>query len=106
MRADGSYETLSEGGVVIGAFGGMDFNYNSVKLEKDDLILLYTDGLSEAMNENEEEYGEQRIIDNVIQKRHLSADEILNAIIADIQKFDNSQPPRDDTTAIVLKVTC
>ncbi len=106
VRADGSYETLSEGGVVIGAFGGMDFNYNSVKLEKDDLILLYTDGLSEAMNENEEEYGEQRIIDNVIQKRHLSADEILNAIIADIQKFDNSQPPRDDTTAIVLKVTC
>jgi len=106
VRSDGSYETLYRGGAIIGAFSGMEFECKSVRLEKDDLVLFYTDGLSEAMDENENEYGEQRIIDNVIQKRHLSADEILDAIITDIREFDDSQPPRDDTTAIVLKVTC
>ncbi|MCP4706846.1 MAG: SpoIIE family protein phosphatase, partial [candidate division Zixibacteria bacterium] len=106
VRADGSYESLSQGGAIIGAFSEMEFEYSSVKLEKDDLILFYTDGLSEAMDEDDNEYGEQRIIDNVIKRKHLSASEILNELLADIRQFDSSRPPRDDTTAIVLKVTC
>ncbi len=106
VRADGTYEALSEGGAIIGAFAEMKFKYNSVKLEKDDLIIFYTDGLSEAMDKDDNEYGEQRIINHAIENRKLSATEILNSLISDIQLFDNSRPPRDDTTAIVLKVTC
>jgi len=104
VRADGTYQTLAVGGVVIGAFSGMKFAHETIRLNRNDLILFYTDGVSEAMNMNSIEYGEQRIINYITEKRHLSADDILDGMIADIKIFDESDPPRDDTTAIILKI--
>jgi sigma-B regulation protein RsbU (phosphoserine phosphatase) len=104
MKADGTYIKLAEGGVIIGAFSGARYAHDVIQLGTDDVILFYTDGLSEAMNESSQEYGEQRIIDFMADNRHLSAEQMLDGIITDIRKFDSSDPPRDDTTAIVLKV--
>jgi len=104
VRADGSYEFLSAGGLLIGAFQGIKYEDESVKMGEDDLMFFYTDGLSEAMNENGEEYGEQRIIDYVTRNRHLTPDKISEGILADKKGFDSTDPPRDDTTLIVLKV--
>ena len=105
IRADGSCELLSKGGTVIGAFGDAQFEDEVTVLNHDDILFLYTDGLSEAMNKNEEEYGQERIIDYLIDKRNLDTNQIIEGILDDVRQFDPTYPPQDDTTLIALKVT-
>ncbi len=103
VRADGSHEVLSKGGMLIGAFSGGSYETAEVSLNDEDLLVFYTDGLSEAQNENDEEYGDKRILDFVRDHRHLSPDDIIDGILKDVGRFDVSDPPRDDTTIIILK---
>ncbi len=103
VRANGSYEFLSKGGLVIGAFSGAVYEDDVKILNENDLLFLYTDGLSEAMNESDEEYGEQRILDYIIEKREQSCELIIEGIMKEIRAFDATDPPRDDTTLIVMK---
>jgi len=104
VRADGSHEFLARGGLLIGAFGGMDYEDGKINMNDDDLMFFYTDGLSEAMDEKGEEYGEERIINYVVNNRQQTPDEIVDGILEDKKRFDSTDPPRDDTTLIVLKV--
>jgi len=104
VRSDGSHEFLSKGGMLIGAFGSAQYEDGVVEMDKDDLIFFYTDGLSEAMNEKDEEYGEERIIDQVVKNRKLNTDELADAILNDKNSFDPTNPPQDDTTLVILKV--
>ncbi len=103
VRSNGEIELLQKGGPVIGAFGGMEYCAASTKLGSDDLLFLFTDGLSEAMNEIEEEYGEDRIRKFVRENRGSQPEELVSAILADVRKFDETYPPRDDTTIIAIK---
>jgi phosphoserine phosphatase RsbU/P len=104
VKSDGSHVLLKKGGMLIGAFAGVEYEKDSITLDKDDLLLLYTDGLSEAMNSADEEFGDQRIIDYLVKQRSCGADDIINGVMAEVQAFDSSSPPRDDTTLIALKV--
>lgn len=104
VRADGSYETLIRGGIVLGAFPEAKYQQDLVRLGKEDLLFFYTDGLSEAQNHEEEEFGEKRILEYMLHNRKLNSDEIMDGILADVRRFDNTDPPRDDTTLIVMKV--
>ncbi len=105
IRADGSYELLIKGGTIIGAFSDAQFEDEATVLNHDDLLFLYTDGLSEAMNKNEEEYGQERIINYLMDKRAWDTNQIIEGILNDVRQFDPTYPPQDDTTIIVLKVT-
>jgi sigma-B regulation protein RsbU (phosphoserine phosphatase) len=108
VRNDGTHELLSKGGMVIGAFDSAVYEEGSIVLNDGDLLFLYTDGLSEAQNvgsENYDEYGEQRIIEFVTNKRLLSSEELIDAILEDARRFDPIDPPRDDTTIIIMKAT-
>jgi sigma-B regulation protein RsbU (phosphoserine phosphatase) len=104
VRSDGSHEFLDRGGLLIGAFDGAQYLDGTVQLYQDDLLFLYTDGLSEAMNESDEEYGEQRIIDYIVEKRHLDPEEIGDGILEDKKTFEQTDPPLDDTTLVVMKI--
>ena len=104
VRADGTHEFLDIGGLIIGAFARMEYKHETVRLNDNDLIFFFTDGLSEAMNEQDQEYGEKRIREYVIDNRHRHPEEIMNGILDDVREFDKTDPPRDDTTVIVIKV--
>ncbi len=104
IRADGSHEALTKGGIILGAFPEVKYQEEMVHLRKDDLLFFYTDGLSEAQNHEEEEFGEKRILDYVRDNRKLTSTEILEGILSDVRRFDITDPPRDDTTLIVMKV--
>lgn len=104
FRADGSYESLITGGIVVGAFEGNDYQAQKVNLQPDDLVFFYTDGLSEAQNENEEEFGEDRIINFLRENRHLSPVEIKDGILKAVDKFTVAENAEDDTTIVILKV--
>lgn len=104
VRESGEVELLKTGGPIIGALPQMRYESDSVKLNKNDLLFLFTDGLSEAMNESEQEYTEERIIDFICKNRNNTPDVLIDSILKDVRSFDPTYPPRDDTTLIAIKI--
>jgi sigma-B regulation protein RsbU (phosphoserine phosphatase) len=78
--------------------------FEEVKLEKDDVIILYTDGVSEALNLDFEEYSEARLEKVAKSLMNKSAKEILNGIKEDVKIFTQGNLQSDDITMIVMKV--
>ena len=74
------------------------------KLESGDVLVFYTDGLTEAMNSQNELYGLNRLSDILLQNKHLSAEQMKGAIFGDLQLFLQNNPPQDDITLVLLKV--
>jgi sigma-B regulation protein RsbU (phosphoserine phosphatase) len=103
-RDDGSYEALEIGGPIIGAFPFMEYTSASVQLRPNDVIFFFTDGLSEAMNTDGVEYGEDRIRDFILGCRDKEPAEIMKLILDDVYAYDPTTPPRDDTTIIAMKM--
>ena len=104
-RADGSLELLQDGGPIIGALPDMKYHSKKVKLAADDVLFLFTDGVSEAMDADENEFGEERIRSMVIELRASEPESMMNSILAEVRKHDPTEPPRDDTTVIAMKIT-
>ncbi|MFN1835822.1 SpoIIE family protein phosphatase [Balneola sp. MJW-20] len=99
-------DLLDEGGPILGAMPTfMPYEDDVTDLQSGDLLVFYTDGVTEAMNpEKTEEYEEERLKDCIRKNRERSSEEIMQAIIDDIMDFsDNIQ--YDDITIIVIKVS-
>jgi len=96
---------LTKGGMIFGVMKTtVPYIFEDVKLEKDDVIILYTDGVSEALNLDFEEYSEERLEKNAKSLKNKSAKEILNGIKEDVQIFTQGNIQSDDITMIVIKV--
>jgi sigma-B regulation protein RsbU (phosphoserine phosphatase) len=78
--------------------------FEEVDLLKDDLLVLFTDGVSEAMNNQDEEFGEDRLEEVANALKMNSAGEVLNGIKQEVQNFAQGNPQSDDLTMIILKV--
>ncbi len=76
-----------------------------IKTQSGDIMVFYTDGITEAMNMRKEEFGEQRFKKIIMANKDLSADQIKDAILRSLAKFRGSAPPHDDLTLIVMKAT-
>lgn len=87
------------------AFIGSDrFNQKSVTLGSGDRIILYTDGLIEAVNANGEMYGHERLFNFINQYQHLPSQELLNAIAEDSFRHAANLTEQDDTTIMLIEV--
>jgi sigma-B regulation protein RsbU (phosphoserine phosphatase) len=106
LRANGEVETLTEGGPVVGMLPPMivDYSQGSVGLASGDLLVGFTDGISEAMNPDEEEWGEDAMLARLKEIRHESAEDILRLIVASADEFASGAKQHDDMTMIVVKV--
>lgn len=90
-------------GVPIGIMEDVDYNQAKVKLEPGDMVVLYTDGVTEMRNEEKDEYGRDRVQQMMLQHNDLDAQEFVNLLIEDVDRFRGTMPPHDDTTALVFK---
>lgn len=95
---------LDEGGPVVGLLPFAPYIEQTLTLEPGDLLVLYTDGISEAMTHDDEEWGEERMIEAALKVREKSADEVLRAIFAAADKFTAGAPQHDDMTMLILKL--
>ena len=102
-RADGSSEMIETTGQILGPFPDEKFKTDNFFMRNGDVLLLYTDGVSEATNEHGEFFGEQRIIDLVNQFRTLPAKDITIRIIEEVQKFNSMGTQSDDKTIVTVK---
>jgi anti-anti-sigma factor len=74
-----------------------------IKLKKDDMLLIYTDGVTEAMNEKRDQYGEARLIETIKKNGHLHPEDFIAALERDIKKFTGGFPQNDDITVVAVK---
>ncbi|OPX69537.1 MAG: osmolarity sensor protein [Methanoregulaceae archaeon PtaB.Bin056] len=95
---------LKARGIALGVIDEVDLEPVEVALSPGDVMVLYTDGVTEATNERDEEYGVERLSSLVTASTGLSAKEIINAIVRDVTAFAGSRPQFDDITLMVLKV--
>lgn len=103
---DGQICELASGGGVLGVVPGMDFPYESFQLKAGDVILAYTDGLSEALSFDGEEYGRQRIEAALLYawENNYSAHAMADYVVWDMRRFAGLQVRADDLTLICVKV--
>jgi sigma-B regulation protein RsbU (phosphoserine phosphatase) len=75
----------------------------AISLQSGDVLVLYTDGINEAMNEANEEFGHRRLLELVAQHRHEPAGLIVGAVEAGLAAFCGARPPGDDRTLLIVR---
>lgn len=103
VRRDGTAERLSRGGMMVGAFDWAQYEEAATTLQTGDLLLIFSDGLSEAEGANGEEYGEERIAQFTIAHRTLSAHELRHALFEEVDKWTGARERGDDQTLLIVK---
>lgn len=97
------FEELSEGGLILGAMPSFTpYAETDITLNKGDIVVMYTDGVTETFNRNGEEYGEDKLQQLILESRTQSAGELLDAIVQDVRNF-NAGKLADDLTLIVIR---
>jgi serine phosphatase RsbU (regulator of sigma subunit) len=102
LRRNGTVELLHSTATVLGLFEEWDSPIGECQLATGDLLALYTDGVTEAFNETEEEFGEERLIETLRQNAELPAQQVLTSIVERIQRFSSTEQ-HDDITLIIAK---
>ncbi len=102
---DGEIRKLNKGGMILGVMETtIPYESETIKLQKDDVIVLFTDGISEAMNKESEEFSDERLEENSIKLSSLSAKEILDGIKNEVTDFTKGAAQSDDITMVIVKV--
>jgi sigma-B regulation protein RsbU (phosphoserine phosphatase) len=102
--ASSDIEQLTVGGTVVGMFPEMGYEEATVELCPGDVLLAFTDGVPEAQNPENEEFGEERLQQLLRDSAHLPADEISARISAEMKDWIREAEQYDDLTFIVMKV--
>ncbi len=102
LRNDDSLEYLESTATVLGLFGHWKCESRSLQLYAGDILVFYTDGLTESSDEAGDEFGNERVIEVLQRNRTLPAEEILTSIIDEARRFRVGEQ-QDDITAIVAK---
>lgn len=102
-RPNGTIEYLTEGGIALGMFPNSTYEERSIPLHKGEIIVFYTDGITEAMNKNREEFGVKRLEEIIRTNYSLPARALQDKIIDRINQFTSGQQS-DDLTMMVIKV--
>ena len=95
--------TLSATGLPLGIFPERGYEEGETRLEPEDALLLFTDGVTERRNESDDEFGESRLIDLAHGARGSCAQEMLRTLGASIKEFGGQAVLQDDLTIVVLK---
>ena len=101
-----TFETLSAPGIVLGIFAEIDLEERAIELAPGDVLVLYTDGVTEAMDEHPEEFGLERlqkVVAWAAMQPEATADSIADTILSAVKRFMGAMPQSDDLTLLVTK---
>jgi phosphoserine phosphatase RsbU/P len=103
FSADGNVKELQTGGLILGCLPDSEYEEERVSINRNDLIVIFSDGISEAMNENEEEYGEERLQKLISINLNDSPENVIENILSDVRMFVGKAPQWDDMTLMIIK---
>ena len=100
---NGKVVELMVGGIILGMMKDVVFETATVTIKPGDRIVMFTDGITEAMNEKEEEFGEERLKKLIQKWPNVSSQELMDKIISEVKEFSKGTPQDDDITMVILK---
>ncbi len=104
LLQNGELNRLTSGGLMLGALPSADYEVGSMTLAQGDIFLAYSDGLTEAMNLEEEEFGETRLIESLKKYAFMSANDIKRRILQEVRAFaGRERAAADDLTLLIMK---
>src|SRR6266478_6413711 len=104
VRRTGEVLSLEEGGMVIGLFNAVEYDRGSVKLMPGDILAFCTDGIMEAANTDEDEFGAERLADSIRRHRDLPANDLVREVVREVAEYSRGGPHIDDKVLMVVKV--
>jgi phosphoserine phosphatase RsbU/P len=103
IKQDGSYELMKGKGAPLGVIPTGNYIGGTIKPGIGDLIVLYTDGAVEEKDSKDEEYGLERFVEEIIKRKELKPQQIIEEVFKDIQEFASGNEQFDDFTVMILK---
>jgi len=100
----GEVVRLEAGGTVVGLLPAVSYQSASVTMQPGDMLICFTDGISEAMDMAEEEWSEERMLEAVGQTPNATADEVLREVFRAADEFTGQAPQHDDMTLLIVRV--
>jgi phosphoserine phosphatase RsbU/P len=104
LRHDGTLEELSAGGLVIGLFPVARYEEGAITLHPGDVLLAFSDGVPEAHDPAEDEFGEDRLKELLRGTAHLPVNDMAARILDELRNWMRAAPQFDDLTFILMKV--
>jgi serine phosphatase RsbU (regulator of sigma subunit) len=103
VRKDGGVEQLPACGTALGILFQQEYPQRSVDLEPGDLLLLYSDGVTEAADPDDEEFGTERLVEVVRENRGRGAAAVIESINRAVDNWAGDTPPADDITTVAIR---
>jgi sigma-B regulation protein RsbU (phosphoserine phosphatase) len=97
------FDTLAGGGVILGILPMASYQESRVTMERGDVLVLFSDGVTEAADPSDEEFGEERLAELVASMRDQPAASIVDAIHAAVAAFTQGAPAADDITVVIAR---
>jgi sigma-B regulation protein RsbU (phosphoserine phosphatase) len=104
-RSAGAIERLSNGGLPLGMWADKTYESGNLSLQPGDWLVIFTDGVVEAVNQQDEEYGEQRLLDVLQAGASATPDQLLRRVMSDLDAFVGPTSQHDDITCLLVKAT-
>lgn len=95
---------LEEGGTVVGLFAQVAYQEASIAVQGGDVLVAFTDGITEALNEAGEEWGEEPLLEMLRRQEYRSAADLITAVLEQVDLFTTGTPQHDDMTLLVVRV--
>jgi serine phosphatase RsbU (regulator of sigma subunit) len=103
VRANGEVELLAEGGMVLGFFDPTEYGEGTAELAPGDVLVVFSDGVTETWSAEGEEYGDARLAELLIRERHLGSQDLQTVLLRELDAFSRGTKATDDRTLIVIK---
>jgi sigma-B regulation protein RsbU (phosphoserine phosphatase) len=105
LFSSGGVRKLETGGMIVGLFPHASYEQEEVRLNAGDLLTVYSDGVSEALNPAGDEFGDPRIQDVISPKWLEPSDAVLQSLLRSVREFAQDAPQNDDVTALIVRYT-
>jgi len=102
-RIDGTIEQLDSGGLPLGIMGGASYDAGEIHLEKGEVLVVYSDGVTEAVNPKDDEYGMERLSEVIRLNLGATASGLRDKVESSLSAFTETAPANDDITLVIVK---
>ncbi len=99
----GQFHTLEKGGLVLGMLPEYPYEEDTISIQPGEIVVIYSDGVTEAENLLEDQFGEERLMRLISENKDLSSNELMKKIYDEVKKFEGNKDQEDDITLVIIK---
>jgi sigma-B regulation protein RsbU (phosphoserine phosphatase) len=103
-KSSGDVIMLRASGIAMGVLDDVSLEEKEIELESNDIVVFYTDGITEAINSAGEQFGEKRLVETIERNADLTVTDLIGRVKDEVFNFAKGQPQHDDFTLVLLKV--